>query len=151
MAETAPAAWLQEHPHFGQDLTLRGRLTWVDVSDGWKETPLYAPGTDPAIATLTAANERLQRELDAMRAERGAAAEALSATRSAIVKTIEAKRPFASFNQEVNGAPTRCQGETEFMTVKEAKRLMQDMYSELNRALAALDATSALAKQEPTA
>lgn len=75
-ADVAPCAWG----------FLDGAYLWLDVNAErlvsthdarGRVFPLYAPGTDPAIATLIAERDRALAALDAMRAERDAAAEAL--------------------------------------------------------------------------
>ena len=60
MAETteqAATAWEWQHETAGKELRY-GVPTGYAAATGWTARPLYAPGTDPAIATLIAEQDR---------------------------------------------------------------------------------------------
>lgn len=63
------------------------------------------------------------------------------AVRAALEAIITKSRPFSSFNTTFGGTPLVNYGETEFMTVKEARRLIEEIWTDV-RAVLALPALS---------
>ncbi|WP_062233089.1 hypothetical protein [Aureimonas sp. N4] len=79
--------------------------------------------------------ERLaaEQQLSELRAE-------METVREAISRIITTKRMFSSFNCQTNGHFLTNNGETEFMTVKESRRLVDGIWMELNGVLATMPA-----------